>query len=119
MVLLPKEIEEKLPPLYATEKIATKDKIVKIKFFTPDSSWSWYVVEYDKEEKIFFGYVKGHYPEWGYFCLAELQEATGPLGLHIERDLHFKEQPFGKIKELQWIRLKNQKYRKLDQKRKK
>jgi len=28
MVLLPKEIEEKLPPLYATEKIATKDKIV-------------------------------------------------------------------------------------------
>ena len=35
MVLLPKEIEEKLPPLYSTENIATKDKIVKIKFFTP------------------------------------------------------------------------------------
>ena len=49
MVLLPKEIEEKLPPLYSTENIATKDKIVKIKFFTPDSNWSWYVVEYDKE----------------------------------------------------------------------
>jgi hypothetical protein len=41
------------------------------------------------------------------------------LGLKIERDLHFKEKPFGKIKELQWYRLKNQKYRKLDQKRKK
>ncbi|QNM91946.1 hypothetical protein [Aliarcobacter cryaerophilus] len=25
----------------------------------------------------------------------------GPLGLHIERDIHFKEQPFGQIKELQ------------------
>jgi len=35
MVLLPKEIEEKLPLLYSTEDIATKDKIVKIKFFTP------------------------------------------------------------------------------------
>lgn len=63
MTLLPKEIEKKLTPLYTTEKIATKDKIVKIKFFTPDSSWSWYVVEYDKEEKIFFGFVKGHYEE--------------------------------------------------------
>ncbi|MCT7461341.1 DUF2958 domain-containing protein [Aliarcobacter cryaerophilus] len=25
----------------------------------------------------------------------------GPLGLHIERDIHFKEQPFGQIKEIQ------------------
>ena len=103
MVLLPKEIEENLPPLYSTEDIATKDKIVKIKFFTPDSNWSWYVVEYDKEQKIFFGYVDGLYPEWGYFCKAEIENATGPLGLNIERDLHFKEQPFGKIKELQWV----------------
>jgi hypothetical protein len=100
MTLLPKEIEEKLPPLYATEKIATKDKIVKIKFFTPDSSWSWYVVEYDKKEKIFFGFVKGHYEEWGYFSLKELEEVRGPLGLKIERDLYFKEQAFNDIKEL-------------------
>jgi hypothetical protein len=102
MVLLPKEIEENLPPLYSTENITTKDKIVKVKFFSPDSSWVWLVVEYSKEEKIFFGHVSSEFAEeWGYFCLAELQEATGPLGLHIERDLHFKEQPFGKIKELQ------------------
>ena len=45
MVLLTKEIENDLPKLYSTENIATKDKIVKIKFFTPDSNWSWYVVE--------------------------------------------------------------------------
>ena len=101
MTLLPKEIEETLPPLYATEKIATAEKIIKIKFFTPDSSWSWYVVEWDKEEKIFFGYIQGHYGELGYFSLEELEEVRGPLGLKIERDLHFKEQPFGNIKELQ------------------
>jgi hypothetical protein len=46
MVLLPKEIEEKLPPLYSTENIPAKDKIVKIKFFSPDANWSWFVVEY-------------------------------------------------------------------------
>ena len=45
MRLLTDEQIKNLPPLYATEKIATKDKIVKIKFFTPDSSWSWYAVE--------------------------------------------------------------------------
>ncbi|PRM99509.1 DUF2958 domain-containing protein [Aliarcobacter cryaerophilus] len=101
MKLLSDEQAEKLPPLYATENIATKDKIVKIKFFTPDSNWTWYAVEYDKNEKIFFGFVNGHYPEWGYFSLEELEQIKGPLGLHIERDIHFKEQPFGQIKELQ------------------
>ena len=61
MKLLTDEQTEKLPQLYSTENILTKDKIVKIKFFTPDSNWSWYVVEYDKYEKAFFGFVNGHY----------------------------------------------------------
>jgi len=100
MTLLPKEIEKTLPPLYATEKIATGEKIIKIKFFTPDSSWSWYIVEWDKEEKIFFGYVNGHYGEWGYFSLKELEEVRGPLGLKIERDLHFEPTKFKDIQEL-------------------
>ncbi|WP_026804112.1 DUF2958 domain-containing protein [Aliarcobacter lanthieri] len=101
MKLLSDEQVNKLPPLYATENIATKDKIVKIKFFTPDSNWTWYAVEYDKNEKIFFGYVNGHYPEWGYFSLQELEQIRGKLGLPIEIDKYFKEQPFGQIKELQ------------------
>ena len=100
MTLLPKELEKTLPPLYATEKIATAEKIKKIKFFTPDSSWSLYVVEWDKEEKIFFGFVKGHYGEFGYFSLKELEEVRGPLGLKIERDLHFKPTKFKEIQEL-------------------
>lgn len=101
MELLPKEIEETLPPLYATENIAIKNKIVKVKFFSPDTNWTWYGVEFDKLNRIFFGYVCGIAKEWGYFSLDELEEVKGPLGLHIERDLHFKEQPFGKIYELQ------------------
>lgn len=101
MVLLPKKLEETLPPLYETENIATNDKIVKIKFFTPDNNWSWYIVEYDKEEKIFFGYVKGIYPEWGYFALQEIEKVRGPLGLKIERDLSFKPTKFKNIKEIQ------------------
>ena len=57
-------------------------------------------MEWDKEEKIFFGFVKGHYEEWGYFSLEELQEVRGPLGLKIERDLHFKPTKFKEIQEL-------------------
>ena len=101
MEVLPKEIEVTLPPLYATVNIATRNKIVKVKFFSPDTNWTWYVVEFDKLNRIFFGYVCGIAKEWGYFSLDELEEVKGPLGLHIERDLHFKEQPFGKIYELQ------------------
>jgi hypothetical protein len=57
MKLLNDELIKALPPLYSTEKI--KDPIVLCKFFTPDSSWSWYVLEFDKTNGIFFGYVCG------------------------------------------------------------
>jgi hypothetical protein len=38
---------------------------------------------------MFFGLVQGFEEELGYFTLRELQEARGPLGLAIERDMHF------------------------------
>lgn len=90
MKLLPKELEQTLPKLYSTKNTPANEKVLKIKFFTPDANWSWYVSEYDKDEKIFFGFVDGNYPEWGYFSLYELESTKGPLGLNIERDLHFK-----------------------------
>ena len=38
---------------------------------------------------LLFGLVQGFEKELGYFMLSELQSATGPMGLHIERDRHF------------------------------
>ncbi len=91
MKLLTQEIRHKLPPLYSQEDKGG-DAIVIVKFFTPDSSWTWYVTEGSPEEEdfIFFGLVDGHEKELGYFSLAELQKARGPMGLPIERDLHWK-----------------------------
>ena len=89
--LLPREIADTLPPLYATEGQGMK-AIAKVKFFTPDSSWTWYAAEFDGEE-TFFGLVIGHERELGYFSLAELESARGPLGLPIERDLYFHPTP--------------------------
>ena len=100
MELLTAELRKCLPPLYAQEK--NKDPVVHAKFFTPDSSWTWYVTEGSEEEGdfIFFGYVIGLDEEWGYFSLAELTAARGPLGLPIERDLYFKPAPFSEVREL-------------------
>ena len=73
------------------------DAVAQVKFFTPDSSWTWYASEFDGED-IFFGLVIGHFVELGYFSLAELEETTGPLGLHIERDLYFEPAALGMLK---------------------
>lgn len=80
---------KRLPPLYATEKWRVEDKVLGAKFFTPDSSWTWYVVEYDGED-LCFGLVLGFETEWGYFRISELEGARGPMGLAIERDLYFE-----------------------------
>lgn len=85
--LLDKASREKLPPLYSGEEKGL-DALAQVKFFTPDSNWTWYASEFDAED-IFFGLVSGLEVELGYFSLKELQEAHGPLGLPIERDLHF------------------------------
>jgi len=94
-LLLPKEIREKLPPLYANEELGL-DALAQVKFFTPDSNWTWYASEFDGED-IFFGLVSGFEVELGYFSLSELDAVSGPLGLPIERDLHYHPK---KLKEL-------------------
>jgi hypothetical protein len=50
---------------------------------------TWYALEFD-EVDTFFGLIIGFEAEFGYFSLSELQAARGPLGLPIERDVHFQ-----------------------------
>jgi hypothetical protein len=87
MHLLTKELRQKFPPLYSSENEA--DPLVVCKFFTPDSSWTWYAIEFDGDD-TFFGWVEGLENELGYFSLSELESVRGPLGLPIERDLYFE-----------------------------
>lgn len=85
--LLTKDILKRLPALYSQEEV--KDPIVWCKFFTPDSNWTWYAIEFDGTD-TFYGMVDGFEEELGYFSLAELQSVKGKLGLPIERDRYFK-----------------------------
>ena len=87
-MLLTEEIRKQLPPLYSQESKAGK-AIAYVKFFTPDSGWTWWATEFDGED-LFFGLAEGHCRELGYFSLSELESVRGPYGLHIERDLHWK-----------------------------
>jgi Protein of unknown function (DUF2958) len=93
--LMPQWLEDELPALYATER--TDDPMVQCKFFTPDSSWTWYVTEYSPLERMCFGLVDGLDKELGYFSLNELLAARGHLGLQVERDLWFTPCPLSKV----------------------
>ena len=91
--LMTKELEEVLPKLYATEDIKVNNKILQIKYISVKSNWEWYLVEYDKETKIAFGYIKGFENEWGYFSLKELEEINDEC-LSIIRDKTFQKIEF-------------------------
>jgi hypothetical protein len=90
--LVPPEIAERLPPLYANEGQG-EDAIAHLKLFTPWTNWTWYGSEYDPEQRLCFGVVVGHERELGYFSISELEEIRGPGGLRIERDLYWRPRP--------------------------
>jgi len=86
--LLDEESRHTLPKLYSQEEKGLKAQAL-VKFFTPDSNWTWYATEFDGKD-LFFGLVIGFETELGYFSLAELESVHGPLGLPIQRDLYFE-----------------------------
>ena len=91
MLLLTKAIRRRLPPLYTNEEKGL-DALAVVKFFTPDSSWTWYASEFDGDD-LFFGLAVGFEAELGYFRLSELESVRGTLGLPVERDRYFEPTP--------------------------
>ncbi|HXX53166.1 MAG TPA: DUF2958 domain-containing protein [Thermodesulfovibrionales bacterium] len=67
------------------------DQMIAAKFFDPQGSWSWYVMNQDPEDLDYlWGIVRGFEVEMGSFSLSELQSFEGNLGIGIERDLFFE-----------------------------
>jgi hypothetical protein len=95
MELLPIELQNQLPKLYAQEGI--EEPFVYIKFFFPAGNWTWFVTEGEPrgDDFLFFGYVIGSGSEWGYFTLRQLEEIN-ISGLTVERDLYFKQESFSR-----------------------
>ncbi len=70
-----------MPKLYSTENVKLEDKLIYEHFFL--SSNDWFAAEYDKDDRIFFGYaiLNGdlEMSEWGNFAYDELKEIKAPL----------------------------------------
>ena len=94
MKLLTQKVRNALPAFYSGEETPAADKVCPVKFFDPCGSWTWYALEFDGED-TFYGYVDGFEREFGYFSASELQAVKGPLGIGIERDLHWTPKPLG------------------------
>lgn len=87
--LISEDLIVNIPDLHETERAI--NPICQLKLFTPDAQWTWYIIEFSKEDKsTCYGYVQGFENELGYFSLIEIEEARGALGLKVEIDISFK-----------------------------
>ena len=124
MQLLTKELRRVIPPLYSQEHV--QDPLCVVRFFMPDGAFTWYVIEGstrekegcgwgvnchhkplteydpDRDDVLFFGYVRGLESELGYFTLSELTEIRGMLRLPVERDRHFTPARLSEVKANLW-----------------
>ena len=95
--LIPQTLRSNIPDLCETE--GSTNPLCHVKLFTPDSNWTWFIIEFSKADaKTCYGYVQGMDSELGYFTLEELESIHGPLGLAIERDISFTPTPLTQIK---------------------
>lgn len=81
--LLPPDIRSQIPKLYGQEE--SKDPTVYAKLYTPASSLTFFITEFDGED-IAFGYtINDGEGELGYISIRELEEVTHNIPI-IELD---------------------------------
>jgi Protein of unknown function (DUF2958) len=94
-VLIPAEFRERLLANGARSAAGEDiDPVPVVKLFTPDASATWLLTELDPDNPILaFGLccLGLGSPELGSTCLHEIAKVRGPLGLPVERDLHYTE----------------------------
>ena len=99
-----KEVENRMAkyPLYSQDGKG-EEAIATAKFFMCMGSWTWYVLEYDTNDKdTCYGIVVNGYGEceYGYFSLKELQSVRNRFGLGVERDMYFDPTPLKHIEDV-------------------
>jgi len=93
MNLIPDDIREQLLANGRRSLVEAKfDAVPVVKLFTPDAGATWLLTDLDPHDADrAFGLCDlglGS-PEMGWLSIFEIQSIRGPLGLHVERDLHF------------------------------
>lgn len=96
MKLLTKAITEKATKQYSQGTDLAQNVVAK--FFNPCGDWTWYLMNIDPDDKDYaWGIVDGFAVEEGSFSISELEDVKGPLGIGIERDIHFQPRPAKEI----------------------
>ena len=94
MKLLTKRILEQTSELLEDDGKDNHKRKVTAKFFDPTGSFTWYLLEIDKnDEDTCFGLVTSQYEpngELGYFTISEFESIKGPFGIGIESDRFFE-----------------------------
>ena len=103
--LIPKDLLEQIPHLYDTER--NLNPICYVKLFTPDSVFTWFIIELSIDEDTCYGFVKGFESELGYFSLKELESIKGALGLGVERDTSFTPTSLAIVRKMKWLKKLN------------
>ena len=82
------------------------DPIPLLKLFNPVGAGCWLITEMDADGDRLFGLcdLDMGFPELGYVSLAEITSVRLPLGLTIERDLHFE----GRVPLSRWAKVARQ-----------
>lgn len=82
------------------------DPIPLLKLFNPVGAGCWLITEMDADGDRLFGLcdLDMGFPELGYVSLAEITSVRLPLGLTIERDLHFE----GRVPLSRWAKMARQ-----------
>lgn len=91
MILIPDDLRARLLANGAAAR--ETDHVPVVKLFNPCGAATWLITEMMPDEPdILFGLCDLGFscPELGCVSLAELESVKGPLGLGIERDLHFE-----------------------------
>jgi superfamily II DNA or RNA helicase len=101
--LMPTWLKDRMPLVYSQEN--NPDPLVMVKWFTPDSSWTWYVTEYsdkapDGYPHLAFGLTDGFEQELGCISLDEISSVKGKMGLKVERDLWWKPTPLSQVRKM-------------------
>ena len=92
MELIPQELKERLPGLYAQEKSA--DPMVACKLVAPWLGKTWLVLEGFLQDGIYFVYARvfGE-DDQHYFALSTIEDLRGPGGEVVELEKAFTPRP--------------------------
>lgn len=102
--LLRKEDIRRTPSIGSTDGKGY-DAVCTVHFFTPNAGWDWYMTEYDEENMLAFGLVKGFDTELGYFSLREFVDMNEDFKARpsmrkawVERDQWWEPKPLREIR---------------------